>query len=81
MKHILVIQKGDNSASLLIAQQYINEFGKLAKHNNTVIMPSDVSNVNQMVTQAMSIYKSLNLSQPTNKNSVGENNEANNKNN
>lgn len=56
-------KKGDESASILIAQQYINAFGNLAKQNNTVIMPSDVSNVNQMVTQAMSIYKTLNVSQ------------------
>ena len=35
----------------MVAQQYVEEFGKLAKVNNTVIMPSDVSNVNQMVTQ------------------------------
>jgi hypothetical protein len=67
----------------LIAQQYINEFGKLAKENNTVIMPSDVSNVNQMVTQAMSIYNSLNLSQKnqTNQTVVKTNAETNNKNN
>ena len=67
----------------MIAQQYINEFGKLAKENNTVIMPSDVSNVNQMVTQAMSIYKSLNLSQTnqSNKTNVNTNVESNNSNN
>ena len=45
------LKKGGESASLLVAQQYIGEFGKLAKENNTVIMPSDVSNVNSMVTQ------------------------------
>ncbi len=67
----------------MIAQQYINEFGKLAKENNTVIMPSDVSNVNQMVTQAMSIYKSLNSSQTnqSNKTNVNTNVESNNSNN
>jgi hypothetical protein len=36
---------------LFLAQQYVNEFGKLAKTNNTIIMPSDLSSVNQMVTQ------------------------------
>lgn len=44
-------KKGEQSASLFLAQQYVNEFGKLAKTNNTVIMPSDLSNVNSMVTQ------------------------------
>ena len=46
----------------MIAQQYVQEFGKLAKTNNTVIMPSEVSNVNQMVTQAMTIFKTINAS-------------------
>lgn len=52
--------RGQESASLFLAQQYVNEFGKLAKTNNTVILQSDVSNVNNMVTQALSIYKSIN---------------------
>jgi len=52
--------KGEDAASLITAQQYISEFGKLAKTSNTIILPSDVSNVNSMVTQAFSIFKSLN---------------------
>jgi len=55
--------KGTEAASLFLAQQYVDEFGKLAKTNNTIIMPSDVSNVNAMITQALSIYKSINLNQ------------------
>jgi len=55
--------KGAEAAGLFLAQQYVEEFGKLAKTNNTVIMPSDVSNINAMVTQALSIYKSINLNQ------------------
>jgi len=54
---------GNESASLFLAQQYVNEFGKLAKTNNTVIMPADVSNINQMVVQALSIYKNINQTQ------------------
>ncbi|CAF0898349.1 unnamed protein product [Brachionus calyciflorus] len=66
--------KGEESASLFLAQQYVSEFGKLAKTNNTVIMPSDVSNVNSMVTQAISIYKALNRErQPTEQLHYGEN--------
>jgi len=52
--------KGMESANLMLAQQYVKEFGNLAKVNNTVIMPADVSNVNSMVTQALSIYKAIN---------------------
>lgn len=60
--------KGEQSASLFLAQQYVNEFGRLAKTNNTVIMPSDLSSVNQMVTQALAIYKSIDFNQSTTSN-------------
>jgi hypothetical protein len=49
------LKKGTESASLFLAQQYVEEFGKLAKTNNTVIMPADVSNVNQMIVQVKKI--------------------------
>lgn len=52
---------GHEAANLMIAQQYVQEFGNLAKTNNTIILPNDVSNVNQLVTQAFSIYKTLNI--------------------
>ncbi|RNA16761.1 stomatin mitochondrial [Brachionus plicatilis] len=61
----LKLNKGEESAGLFLAQQYVNEFGKLAKTNNTVIMPGDISNVNSMVTQALSIYKTLNRNEST----------------
>jgi hypothetical protein len=35
----------------MIAQQYFQEFGNLGKTNNTIILPNDVSNVNQLLTQ------------------------------
>lgn len=60
MSESLSEKNGHESAALFLAQQYVNEFGKLAKTNNTVIMPADVSNVNSMVVQALSIYKNLN---------------------
>jgi hypothetical protein len=60
ISHVLsIIKKGQDSASLFLAQQYVSEFGKLAKTNNTVIMPSDVSNINSMVTQVKLILKHL----------------------
>lgn len=61
-------KKGDESASLLVAQQYIGEFGKLAKENNTVIVPSNVSDINGMVSQAVSIYKTLNRGEDSSSN-------------
>ena len=61
---IFYFQKGEQAASLFLAQQYINEFGKLAKTNNTVIMPSDVSNINSIVTQVLGYFINM-ISQRT----------------
>jgi regulator of protease activity HflC (stomatin/prohibitin superfamily) len=36
---------GMNAVNLRIAEQYLNEFGKLAKANNTMIVPADLSNI------------------------------------
>lgn len=36
---------GMNAVNLRIAEQYLNEFGKLAKTNNTMIVPADLSNI------------------------------------
>ena len=46
---------GEQAANLEVAKQYIEEFGNLAKENNTLIIPSDVSNVASMVATAMSV--------------------------
>ena len=46
---------GEQAANLEVAKQYIKEFGNLAKENNTLIIPSDISNVSSMVATAMSV--------------------------
>ena len=46
---------GEQAANLEVAKQYVTEFGNLAKENNTLIIPSDVSNVSSMVATAMSV--------------------------
>ena len=46
---------GEQAANLEVAKQYVAEFGNLAKENNTLIIPSDVSNVASMVATAMSV--------------------------
>ena len=40
---------GIDAVSLRIAQQYLEEFGKLASTNNTLIIPSDLSDVGGLV--------------------------------
>jgi len=46
---------GEQAANLEVAKEYITEFGNLAKENNTLIIPGDVSNVASMVATAMSV--------------------------
>lgn len=38
---------------------YVQAFGKLAKTNNTIILPSNAGDINSMVGQAMTIYQAL----------------------
>lgn len=53
----LGLQNGQNAASLSIAEQYVRAFNKLAKTNNTMILPSNPADVPNMVAQAMAIYQ------------------------
>ncbi|KAH0952427.1 hypothetical protein HN011_011674 [Eciton burchellii] len=48
-----------NAAALSVAEQYVNAFNKLAKVNNTLILPSNVGDVSTFVAQAMAIYKQV----------------------
>lgn len=36
---------GKDAVALRVAEQYVNEFGKLAKTNNTMILPAELSNI------------------------------------
>ncbi len=49
---------GINAVNLRIAEQYLNEFGKLAKTNNSLIIPSNLSDVAGMIAAASSVIKS-----------------------
>ncbi len=44
---------GMEAASLEVAKSYVGEFGKLAKENNTMIIPGNVSDISSMVASAM----------------------------
>lgn len=48
-----------DAAAFLIAEQYVKAFSNLAKTNNTLIIPSDASDINKMVAQALQVYKTL----------------------
>ncbi|ERE83243.1 stomatin-like protein 2 [Cricetulus griseus] len=47
----LAQHNGDAAASLTVAEQYVNAFSKLAKDSNTVLLPSNPSDVTSMVAQ------------------------------
>ncbi|MDC6272227.1 paraslipin, partial [Acetobacter pasteurianus] len=51
---------GQEAINLQIAQEYIKEFGKLAKESNTLVVPSNVGDISSFMAQGLSIYKSLN---------------------
>ncbi|EZQ19419.1 paraslipin [Pseudomonas sp. G11-1] len=40
---------GKDAVALRVAEQYVNEFGKLAKTNNTMILPAELSNIGSAV--------------------------------
>jgi regulator of protease activity HflC (stomatin/prohibitin superfamily) len=56
-------QKGGvNAVNLRIAEQYLDEFGKLAKTNNSIIIPSNLSDIAGMIKAAASVIKDQTIS-------------------
>ncbi|CRL02493.1 CLUMA_CG015213, isoform A [Clunio marinus] len=54
---------GNQAASLLIAENYVQAFGNIAKHGNTLILPANAADVSSVVAQAMSTYKTISADQ------------------
>jgi len=50
---------GVDAVNLRIAEQYISEFGKLAKESNTLIIPSSLSDVSGFVATASKVMDNL----------------------
>ncbi|MHC4798727.1 MAG: band-7 C-terminal domain-containing protein, partial [Planctomycetota bacterium] len=48
---------GINAVNLRIAEQYLNQFGKLAKTNNSVIIPTDLSDIAGMIKGVTTVIK------------------------
>jgi regulator of protease activity HflC (stomatin/prohibitin superfamily) len=51
---------GMNAVNLRIAEQYLNEFGKLAKTNNTMIVPADLSDIAGVISSITSVLNKTN---------------------
>jgi len=52
-------RNGMDAVNLRIAEKYLDEFGKLAKENNTMIIPSNLSDVGAMVAATSSVFKNF----------------------
>jgi regulator of protease activity HflC (stomatin/prohibitin superfamily) len=63
---------GTEAANLDIARSYILQFGKLAKENNTMILPANLTDVASMVTAAMSTIKQTKGQAPQRKKATGK---------
>jgi len=49
----ITLQGGYEAVQLRVAEQYIGEFGKLAKQSNTLVLPANVADVGSMIALAM----------------------------
>lgn len=50
----LALPGGHEAANLDVAKKYIDEFGKLAKENNTMILPANLADISSMVATVTS---------------------------
>lgn len=48
---------GHDAANLDVAKKYLDQFGKLARENNTMILPGNLADVSSMVAMAMATLK------------------------
>jgi regulator of protease activity HflC (stomatin/prohibitin superfamily) len=48
---------GHQAVQLRVAEQYIGEFGKLAKAGNTLIIPANLSDMGSLVVSAMTVIR------------------------
>ncbi|UCH81811.1 MAG: paraslipin [Nitrospiraceae bacterium] len=51
----LSLTGGETAANLRVAEKYIGEFGKLAKENNSMIIPVNMGDISSMVATVMSV--------------------------
>jgi regulator of protease activity HflC (stomatin/prohibitin superfamily) len=53
--HAIQVQGGHEAVQLRVAEQYITQFGELAKSSNTLVLPASVSDVGSMIALAMNV--------------------------
>jgi regulator of protease activity HflC (stomatin/prohibitin superfamily) len=52
-------QGGEEAVSMKIAEQYVAAFSKLAKENNTVLLPANAGDAGGMVAQALAVFDTI----------------------
>lgn len=55
---------GQDAVNLRIAEQYIGEFGNLAKTNNTMIIPSNMADLSSLIATATQVIKKTGNNEP-----------------
>ena len=50
-------KNGKDAVNLRIAEQYLEQFGKLAKENNSMIIPTDLADISSILAAATSVIK------------------------
>jgi len=55
---------GHEAARLEVAKKYLDEFGKLAQENNTMILPGNLTDVSGMIATAMATLQQTNKKRP-----------------
>jgi regulator of protease activity HflC (stomatin/prohibitin superfamily) len=55
---------GSDAVNLKIAEQYVEAFGKLAKTNNSIIIPSNLGDIGGLIATALQVVKSQSSTPP-----------------
>lgn len=62
----LIQEGGSEAMKLRIAEQYIEEFGKIAKAGNTLVIPANLADLSSMIALATNIVKGGAMGGPSN---------------
>lgn len=57
---VIANKGGSDAVNLRIAEQYIQEFGKLAGKNNSMILPANLADISSIIATATSVVKNIN---------------------
>jgi regulator of protease activity HflC (stomatin/prohibitin superfamily) len=55
---------GMEAVQLRVAEQYVEQFGQLARQSNTVIIPATVSDISGMIASAMKVFGAVSPNSP-----------------